>query len=61
MWAFGNFSETVLPSANAFGIGAHPSAWTANIFVRALPIQPISSISSKAFHMPIKPVPPPVG
>ena len=61
MCAFGNFSETSLPSAKAFGIGAQPSACTAIIRGRFGPIQPSSSISSKAFHMPIRPVPPPVG
>ena len=61
MCAFGNFSETSLPSAKAFGIGAQPSAWTENIRGRAAPIQPSSSISSKAFHIPMSPVPPPVG
>jgi hypothetical protein len=28
---------------------------------RSGPISPTFSISSKAFHMPIRPVPPPVG
>ncbi len=39
----------------------NPSAWTAIICGRSRPIQPSSSISSKAFHIPIKPTPPPVG
>ena len=54
-------SASSLPSANAFTIGAQPSACTANIRGRLGPTKPIASISSKAFHMPMRPVPPPVG
>ena len=43
-------------------MGAQPSAWTDTIFGRRPGVfQPIASISSKAFHMPTIPVPPPVG
>ena len=42
-------------------IGAHPRDWTETIRGLKDEIQPISSISSNAFHIPIKPVPPPVG
>jgi hypothetical protein len=41
--------------------GWQPSACTAIILGRRLPIQPSFSISSKAFHIPIIPTPPPVG
>src|SRR5258706_14255614 len=54
-------APAVAPAANACTIGAQPSAWTVTIRGRRLSIQPICSISSKAFHIPISPVPPPVG
>ena len=60
--ASGNSSDRSLPSSNARTIGAQCSAWTETILGR-LPgvFQPIASISSKAFHIPTMPVPPPVG
>ncbi len=42
-------------------MGAQPLACTTIIFGRSGPIQPSCSISSNAFHIPIKPTPPPVG
>ena len=43
-------------------MGAHPSAWTDTIRGRRAGLtQPMRSISSNAFHIPIIPVPPPVG
>ena len=60
--ALGKSSDRSSPSLNPFTIGAHPSAWTDTIFGRRpRAFQPIASISSKAFHMPTMPVPPPVG
>ena len=58
-WA--TFLRMCLPSSQAFTIGAQPAACTVIIFGRSEPIQPRASISSKAFHMPIRPTPPPVG
>ena len=49
------------PCSNARTRGAQPSAWTTTILGRRAPIQPSSSISAKAFHIPTMPVPPPVG
>ena len=49
------------PASNARTIGAQPAAWTAIMRGRLAPISPTASSSSKAFHMPISPVPPPVG
>ena len=59
--ALGNSSAKRFPSSNARTIGAHPAACTVTMRGRFESIQPICSISSKAFHIPIKPVPPPVG
>ena len=42
-------------------MGAQPSAWAAIIRGRWLPRRPIASSSSNAFHMPMRPTPPPVG
>ena len=50
-----------LTSEAARTIGAHPVACTLTIRGRRLSIQPIVSISANAFHMPTRPVPPPVG
>ena len=49
------------PASNARTIGAQPSACTATIRGRLRADQPTASNSSNAFHMPIRPVPPPVG
>ena len=50
------------PSANALTMGAQPSACTEIMRGRAPgAIQPMASSSSKPFHIPISPVPPPVG
>ena len=51
-----------VPSSQARTIGAQPLACTAYMRGR-LPggIKPIASSSANAFHMPINPVPPPVG
>ena len=61
VWAFRHISEASVPSSNAFGMGAQPSDCTETIRGRSGPIQPSCSISSNAFHMPMRPVPPPVG
>src|SRR3569832_2211931 len=50
-----------LPSSKALTIGAQPAACTAIMRGRLEPMKPIFSSSSNAFHMPIRPVPPPVG
>ena len=44
-------------------MGAQPSAWATIIFGNAVSLasHPPSIISRKTFHMPINPVPPPVG
>ena len=49
------------PAAKAVTIGQQPAACTATILGRFEEIHPSCSISLKAFHMPINPVPPPVG
>ncbi len=50
------------PASNARTIGAQPSACTDTMRGRVAGVtQPIRSISSNAFHMPTRPVPPPVG
>ena len=60
--ALGNISDRSFPWSNARTIGAQCSACTDTIFGRRPgSFQPIASISSKAFHMPTMPVPPPVG
>ena len=47
---------------NAGGaLGAGPAACTVTIRGLFAPIQPMRSISSNAFHIPMSPVPPPVG
>ena len=60
MRASGQGSVTCALSWKAFTTGAHPSAWTETSrgFLR---VQPIDSISENAFHIPTRPVPPPVG
>ena len=59
--AFGHISAAGLPSSQALTMGAHPEACTLIIFGRSGPMKPSCSISSKAFHMPSRPTPPPVG
>ena len=59
--AFSQKGASSRPSWNAFTIGAQPSACTAYIRGRFAPTKPIASISAKAFHIPTRPVPPPVG
>ncbi len=54
-------SAVSLPDSKARTIGAQPAACTTTIRGLAAPIQPSVSISSNAFHMPMSPVPPPVG
>src|SRR5712692_4016566 len=49
------------PCSKARTIGAQPSACTAYMRGRAEPMSPRVSSSSNAFHIPISPVPPPVG
>ena len=63
VWAFGNGSANRAPAANARTIGAHPSLWHADQAAAGVPScsQPSSRNSANAFHMPISPVPPPVG
>ena len=60
----GHFPRTgcaASPCSKARTTGWQPSACTAIIFGRLVPIQPSASISSNAFHMPMMPTPPPVG
>ena len=54
-------SAVSCPDSKARTIGAQPAACTEIRRGRAAPIQPSASISSNAFHMPMRPVPPPVG
>ena len=61
VWAPSQTGASSSPSANAFTIGAQPSACTAYMRGRGEDTKPISSSSAKAFHMPTRPVPPPVG
>ena len=61
VWAPTCSSANALAASNARTIGWQPLAWTLNMRGRLPPIQPSSSISSNAFHMPTSPVPPPVG
>ncbi|KJR61590.1 hypothetical protein VY88_29635 [Azospirillum thiophilum] len=49
------------PCSQARTIDAQPAACTATMHVRLEPMKPMASSSAKAFHMPIRPVPPPVG
>ena len=60
--AFSNGVANRSPASNARTIGAHPSLCTATIRGSLSDAsQPNSSSSANAFHMPISPVPPPVG
>ena len=59
--AFSQRGACSSPASKAFTIGAQPAACTATMRGRLLPMKPIASSSAKAFHMPIRPVPPPVG
>ena len=60
--ALGKSSERSWPSSNAFTIGAQCSACTDTMRGRTGEVfQPMCSSSSKAFHIPTMPVPPPVG
>ena len=61
MEAFSHMGASSRPSANAFTMGAQPSACTAYMRGRAWLTKPMRSISWNAFHIPIRPVPPPVG
>ena len=49
------------PASNARTIGAQPSAWTATMRGRGPSSQPTALSSANAFHIPMSPVPPPVG
>jgi hypothetical protein len=50
------------PASKARAIGAQPEDWhEKSRGFRGESSQPIASSSAKAFHMPIRPVPPPVG
>ena len=60
--AFSQVPAASAPLLKARMIGAQPSVWTDTILGRRPEVsQPIASISANAFHMPIRPVPPPVG
>ena len=61
VWAPRCSAAAFSPARKARTIGWQPEACTLNIRGRFGPIQPMRSISSKAFHMPTRPVPPPVG
>ena len=61
MVAPSHIGASSLPSEKALTIGAQPSACTAYILGRRGGTKPICSSSSNAFHMPMRPVPPPVG
>src|SRR5215207_7602124 len=49
------------PASKARTMGAQPSACAAIMRGRSGPMRPTASSSAKAFHMPTRPVPPPVG
>ena len=58
------FSQRVAcsaPSCQALTMGAQPLACTATMRGNFCPTKPMACSSAKAFHMPIRPVPPPVG
>ena len=59
--AFSKRGACSSPFSQARTIGAQPSACTATMRGRFEPMKPIASSSANAFHMPIRPVPPPVG
>ena len=59
--AFSQRGACSTPASNARTIGAQPDACTATMRGRLGPMNPIASSSAKAFHMPMRPVPPPVG
>jgi hypothetical protein len=63
VWALRCSAANFSPVSNARTIGWQPSACTVYIRGRFVPgaMRPSFSISSKAFHMPMRPVPPPVG
>ena len=57
----GHGSAESLSAANAFTMGAQPVDCTVNMRGRGPSTQPAAASSAKAFHMPMRPVPPPVG
>ena len=61
VWGSGQASDSGRPSMNALTIGAHPVDWTATKRGSFAPNQPIARSSANAFHMPMRPTPPPVG
>ena len=61
VWAFSQRGACSTPSSKARTMGAQPVACTATMRGRLGPMKPIASSSANAFHMPISPVPPPVG
>jgi hypothetical protein len=54
-------SELSRCCSNALTMGAQPEACAEIIRGRSRPISPMVSSSSNAFHIPIRPTPPPVG
>jgi hypothetical protein len=59
--ACSHISDAGACASNAFTIGAHPAACAAIMRGRRLSTSSMASSSSNAFHMPIRPTPPPVG
>src|ERR1041384_5241746 len=57
----GHGSQWSAPDSNAFTTGAQPWAWTVNILGNLPSTHPAAPSSWKAFHIPMRPVPPPVG
>src|SRR2546422_1609198 len=61
VWGFGHGAQDSAPASNPFTTGAHPAAWTLYSRGGVPSSQPARTSSWNAFHMPIRPVPPPVG
>jgi len=59
--AFSHAVAALAPLSNARTIGAQPVAWTATRRGSGGEIHPRAVSSAQAFHMPMRPVPPPVG
>ena len=62
VWALGNNSAKRSPFSKARTMGAQPSLWQLmSRGILSFRSQPSSRSSLNAFHMPMRPVPPPVG
>ena len=63
VWASSTRVANSSPASKALTMGAQPVACTATIFGSLVSgeMRPMALSSAKAFHMPMSPVPPPVG